>query len=101
MASIGAKKYDTSKKEEALLYEMEVREEKMRLIEEHEVRRQKYLTYLAEKRESRKMKVWQKAILGTIALSFSLCALMLLCTFHPSAKNWVHDLMAVVLSHKL
>tara|TARA_R110002049_G_scaffold210594_3_gene381459 strand:+ start:641 stop:946 length:306 start_codon:yes stop_codon:yes gene_type:complete len=101
VATSGAKKYDVSKKEEALLYEMEIREEKMRLIKEHEIRREKYLAYVAEKKEERKLRWWQKALLGSIAFCFTFCLVMLACTFFPNGKVWVHDLLGVVLSTKM
>lgn len=101
MASSGANKYDVSKKEEAFLYEMEIREEKMRLIQEHEIRREKYLTYLAEKKEEQKLRWWQKAFLGTIIFAFCFCLVMLAFSFDPTASNWVHRLMGTILSLKL
>ncbi len=101
MSSEAAKKYDTSKREEAIFYEMEVRKEKERIIKDHEERREKYLKYLAERREERRLRVWQKAFLGLIALSFSFCMVLLLCSFHPSGKVWVHEFLYQVLSLKL
>ncbi|PIP91595.1 MAG: hypothetical protein COW01_08630 [Bdellovibrionales bacterium CG12_big_fil_rev_8_21_14_0_65_38_15] len=101
MASSGAKKYDVSKKEEAFLYEMEIREQKMLLIKEHEIRREKYLTYLAEKKEEQKLRWWQKAFLGTIIFAFCFCLVMLAFSFDPTASNWVHRLMGTILSLKL
>ena len=101
MASNGAKKYDVSKKEEAHLYEMEVRDEKMRIIKEHEVRREKYLAYITGRKEEQKLRWWQKAFLGTIIFAFVFCLVMLAFSFDPTASNWVHRLMGTVLSLKL
>ena len=97
MGDASAKKYDLSKKEEAFLYEMEVRQEKERIIREHEERRERYLNYLAERKEQRRLHWWQKAILYFIGASFVFCLTMLLSTFHPASKVWVHNLLAVVL----
>lgn len=101
MSSESAKKYDTSKREEAMLYEMEVRKEKERIIQEHEERREKYLKYLAQKREERRLRPWQKAFIGMIALSFSFCMVLLLASFNSSGKVWVHEFLYTVLSLKL
>lgn len=101
MSGNGAKKYDVSKKEEAALYEMEIREEKMRIIQEHEIRREKYLAYVAEKNEERKLRWWQKIFLGSIIFCFTLCSIMLVCTFLPVGKGWVHSLLGAILSIKM
>lgn len=95
--SEGAKKYDMSKKEEAFLYEMEVRQEKERIIREHEERRERYLQYLKERKEEQRLRWWQKAFLYFMGASFLFCLTMLVCSLHPTGKAWVHDLLSVVL----
>lgn len=96
--SEGAKKYDMSKKEEAFLFEMEVRQEKERIIREHEERRERYLQYLAERKEERRLRWWQKSFLYFLGACFLFCLTMLACSLHPTGKVWVHNLLAQILS---
>lgn len=97
MSDASAKKYDLSKKEEAFLYEMEVRQEKERLIREHEERRERYLQYLAERKEQHSLRWWQKAIIYSIAASFLFSIVLLLASYHSKGKLLVDDFLTFIL----
>lgn len=97
MSDASAKKYDLSKKEEAFLYEMEVRQEKERLIREHEERRERYLKYLAERKEQHSLRWWQKAIIYSIAASFLFSIVLLLASYHSKGKHLVNEFLTFIL----
>lgn len=98
MSDAAVKKYDESKKVEAGLSEREVRLEKERIFAHHNARRDRYEAYLKMREETRRLRWWQKLFLAGMAGSFLFCTIMLLCSFHPTGKIWVHELLFRILS---
>ncbi len=96
--SAGARKYDESKRQEAQLAERYMRQEKERILQEHQVRRTRYLNYLEQRKQARRLRWWQKLFLVGLSCCFLFCLTMLLSTFSAGGKIWVHDLLFRVLS---